>query len=86
MTDVKLFSLKASHICISTVGVIPRMKQLLKDVPGVQLAISLHAPTQQLRNKIVPSSKSWSLNRIIQVSIDIKNTTINNKSILKGNR
>lgn len=49
MTDSRLFSLKRRKVTISTVGVIPRIKQLADDLPGVSLALSLHAPTQEKR-------------------------------------
>ena len=65
MTDVRRFSLAASRITVSTVGVVPRLRRLAHDVPGVSLALSLHAPNQLLRAQIVPSSKSWHVDRII---------------------
>lgn len=65
MTDVKRFGMAANHICVSTVGVVPRMKQLLKDVPGISLAVSLHAPTQEMRLKIVPTAKAWTIDKIM---------------------
>ena len=46
MTSSSLFALRRSAVTVSTVGVIPRIQQLAKDLPGVSLALSLHAPTQ----------------------------------------
>jgi adenine C2-methylase RlmN of 23S rRNA A2503 and tRNA A37 len=43
------------------VGVIPKMRQLMKDAPGVSLALSLHAPNQALREKIVPTATAFKL-------------------------
>ena len=57
MADVKRFGLSKAHITVSTVGVIPYMKRLAQDAPGVNLALSLHAPNQELRLKIVPTAK-----------------------------
>lgn len=71
MIDQSLFSLSPAHICVSTVGVIPNMTRLLSDMPGVKLALSLHAPTQELRKKIVPTSRSWPLDRLMSVLDDI---------------
>jgi len=65
MLDVRRFGLSASHICVSTVGIIPRMKQLINDFPEVHLALSLHAPTQELRTQIVPTAKAYPLDKLI---------------------
>lgn len=65
MIDVKQFSMKGSKVCVSTVGVVPRMHQFLEDAPTVHLALSLHAPTQELRTKIVPTAKAWSIEKLI---------------------
>ncbi|KXZ45270.1 hypothetical protein GPECTOR_56g366 [Gonium pectorale] len=61
MTDSRYFGLRRRHVTVSTVGVIPRIKQLAQDLPGVSLALSLHAPNQELRAKIVPSARAYKL-------------------------
>ncbi|KAJ3076049.1 sorting nexin [Quaeritorhiza haematococci] len=66
MTDVKRFGMAASRVCVSTVGVVPRMKGLLRDVPGIRLALSLHAPNQALRARIVPTAKAWPIDRLME--------------------
>jgi len=65
MTHPQVFAIRRSSITVSTVGVIPRMKQLATDLPGVSLALSLHAPTQELRSKIVPSARAYPLEKIL---------------------
>ena len=65
MTDGSRFGLAPSRITLSTVGVIPNMLQLTRDMPSIQLALSLHAPTQELRQQIVPTAKSWPLEKLI---------------------
>jgi len=59
------FHLPASRVTVSTVGVVPRMLQLAVDAPSVNLALSLHAPTQELREKIVPSAKQTPLEDLL---------------------
>lgn len=66
MTDVRRFSLSPNRVSVSTVGVAPRLRQLAHDCPGVSLALSLHAPNQELRSEIVPSSKAWHIDRIME--------------------
>ncbi|KAG2444685.1 hypothetical protein HXX76_001429 [Chlamydomonas incerta] len=66
MTDSKYFGLRRRHVTVSTVGVIPRIKQLAEDLPGVSLALSLHAPTQELRLQIVPSARAYKLDKLME--------------------
>ena len=61
MTDPQCFALAPSRCTVSTVGVIPKMKRLVEEVPGVCLALSLHAPNQTLREKIVPTATAYKL-------------------------
>lgn len=65
MTDARLFQLGPSRVCVSTVGLIPKMRQMMRDVPGVRLALSLHAPNQDVRVKIVPTAKIYPLDRLM---------------------
>jgi adenine C2-methylase RlmN of 23S rRNA A2503 and tRNA A37 len=65
MTSNKVFSLRRSAVTVSTVGVVPRIKQMATDLPGVSLALSLHAPTQDLRQTIVPSAKAYKLDKLM---------------------
>ena len=65
MIDPQAFALRRSAVTISTVGVIPRMLQMITDLPGVSLALSLHAPTQELRKTIVPSAKAYPLDKLM---------------------
>jgi len=60
------YHLPASRVTVSTVGVVPRMLQLATDAPAVNLALSLHAPTQELREKIVPSAKQSPLEDLLR--------------------
>eukprot|EP00040_Diaphanoeca_grandis_P036291 m.230960 g.230960 ORF g.230960 m.230960 type:complete len:482 (+) comp33591_c2_seq1:205-1650(+) len=66
MVDVRRWSLKYSQVSVSTVGVVPRLRQLAKDIPKINLALSLHAPTQEVRAEIVPSSKAWHIDDIMK--------------------
>jgi len=66
MTCVRRFSLGYEQISVSTVGVAPRIKQLADDAPKINLALSLHAPNQALRTEIVPSSKAWHIDKIME--------------------
>jgi len=60
--DVKI---GARHITISTVGVPNTIKQLAKHKLQITLAVSLHAPTQELRRKIVPSAAVYPIEALM---------------------
>jgi adenine C2-methylase RlmN of 23S rRNA A2503 and tRNA A37 len=45
------------------------------DMPGVSLALSLHAPTQELRKQIVPSARAYPLPKLLQAIQDYQEAT-----------
>ncbi|KAL6058105.1 Dual-specificity RNA methyltransferase RlmN [Balamuthia mandrillaris] len=53
------------RITVSTSGVVPNISRLGSDFPGIGLAISLHAPNDQLRNQIVPLNKQYPLAQLL---------------------
>ncbi|EFJ11884.1 hypothetical protein SELMODRAFT_182858 [Selaginella moellendorffii] len=61
----RCFGLSPSRITISTVGIVPRILSVAGDLPGVNLALSLHAPTQALRCQIVPASRAFTLDKLM---------------------
>jgi 23S rRNA (adenine2503-C2)-methyltransferase len=61
------FSLSKRHVTISTAGIIPGIRQLIKDEIPVKLAISLHAPNQALRDKLMPIAKAYPLEALDKV-------------------
>ncbi|MCK9467450.1 MAG: 23S rRNA (adenine(2503)-C(2))-methyltransferase RlmN [Candidatus Absconditabacterales bacterium] len=71
------FSLSKRHITISTVGVIAGIKKLIQDKIDVGLAVSLHAPTQSLRETIVPNAKVHKMSELIKVLDNYIKTTNN---------
>ena len=65
MIDPTAFALRQQSVTLSTVGVIPRIIQLASDLPGISLALSLHAPNQELRRQIVPSARAYKLEKLM---------------------
>lgn len=61
------FSLSKRHITISTAWIIPWIRQLIKDEIPVKLAISLHAPNQTLRDKLMPIAKAYPIEALDRV-------------------
>lgn len=57
--------LAARRITVSTSGVVDAINKLTEDPLQVNLALSLHAPTQEIREKIMPIAKRWKLDELI---------------------
>jgi 23S rRNA (adenine2503-C2)-methyltransferase len=57
--------LGARQITISTVGLVPQIKRLAEENIHVELAISLHAANDALRNRLVPINKKYPLSQLI---------------------
>jgi 23S rRNA (adenine2503-C2)-methyltransferase len=53
------------HITISTVGVVPRIEEFAEEGLQVNLAISLHAPTDEQRSRIMPVNKRWAIDELM---------------------
>ena len=60
------FSLWRRHVTISTAGIIPWIERLIEDKLDVKLAVSLHAPNQILREKIMPIAKRYKLEELME--------------------
>lgn len=66
MMNDEAYGLSKYRVTLSTSGVIPAMKQLRKDSLA-SLAVSLHAPTDALRDELVPINKKYPLNELMDV-------------------
>jgi 23S rRNA (adenine2503-C2)-methyltransferase len=55
----------ARHITVSTVGLVPGIRRLAKEALPVNLAVSLHAANDELRNQLVPINRRWPLAALI---------------------
>ena len=61
INDPKGIAIGARHITLSTCGLVPRIKDLMNENLQINLALSLHAPNTQLRDKIMPINKAYKL-------------------------
>lgn len=61
INDPKGIAIGARHITLSTCGLVPRIKDLMEENLQINLALSLHAPNTQLRDKIMPINKAYKL-------------------------
>lgn len=66
MLDDFAYGLSKRRVTVSTAGVVPMMYKL-REMTDVALAVSLHAPNDELRDKIVPLNKKYPLEELMKV-------------------
>ncbi len=69
MMDDHAYGLSKRRVTLSTSGVIPALRRL-KAVSDVSLAVSLHAPTDALRDELVPLNKKYPIQDLLAACID----------------
>ena len=65
MCDPFHWGLRKKGVTVSTVGVAPALRKLTRELPDVRVALSLHAPTQALRERLVPAARHWPLDELV---------------------
>jgi len=73
--------MSARGVTVSTVGLVPRMKQLAEEGIPVTLALSLHAPDDELRNELVPINTRYSVEETVVAAWGYARTTKRRVSI-----
>ena len=66
INDSKGIDIGARHITISTCGIVPKIYEFTELKTQVNLAISLHAPNNELRNRLMPINKVYPLNELMK--------------------
>jgi len=70
LNDPNGFSLGARHLTVSTVGIIPEIERFTHEDLQVNLAISLHAGDDALRDRLVPINRRYPLTPLIRACRD----------------
>ncbi len=65
MLDDHAYGLSRRRVTVSTSGVVPMMERLARDCP-VALAVSLHAPTDALRDHLVPLNRKYPIDELLR--------------------
>lgn len=65
MADPQGLHIVPNRVTVSTAGVVPRILELAKTSDRPHLAISLAAPTDELRNELMPINKRWPLEELL---------------------
>ena len=68
LMDPEFLGLGARRITVSTSGVVPGILQLAHSGLGVQLAVSLHAPDDDTRTRLMPVNKKWPIREVVAAS------------------
>ncbi len=66
LNDKEGFNLGARRISISTIGIVEGIRKLPEEKLQVNLAISLHAPENELRSKLVPVNEKYPIEKVLE--------------------
>ncbi|PJD95383.1 MAG: 23S rRNA (adenine(2503)-C(2))-methyltransferase RlmN [Parachlamydia sp.] len=70
-----LLNISQRRITVSTVGIVEGIKRLAKEGLRVSLVLSLHAPNQHIRQKIIPYARKYPLENIMEAMDDYARST-----------
>ena len=65
INDPKALAIGARHITVSTCGIVPKIKEFALFPLQVNLALSLHAPCDEIRKKIMPIANAYKIEDIM---------------------
>src|SRR5918912_1415143 len=65
MSDPKGLHIVPNRVTVSTAGIVPRIRDLATTEDRPHLAISLAAPTDELRNELMPINRKWPLEELL---------------------
>ncbi len=62
------FGMSARNITVSTVGLVPAIRKLAGEGIPVRLAVSLHAPDDELRDELIPINSRWKVGELLDAA------------------
>jgi 23S rRNA (adenine2503-C2)-methyltransferase len=62
------FGISQRAITVSTVGLVPAMRKLAAEGLSCRLAVSLHAPDDELRDELVPVNRRWQVAEVLDAA------------------
>jgi 23S rRNA (adenine2503-C2)-methyltransferase len=74
MSDPKGLHIVPRRVTVSTAGIVPRIRELAVASDRPHLAISLAAPTDALRNELMPINKKWPLDQLLKACKEFEKT------------
>lgn len=74
LNDKHGMNMSHRHVSVSTCGLVPKIYELEKEKLQITLSVSLHAPDNETRNKIMPVNKSYPVEELIKACKSYINT------------
>lgn len=85
LTDARGISLAPSQITVSTSGVVDAMREFYHRAPrGIQLAVSVNAPNDEVRNLIMPVNRKWNMQALYVAMQEYGDTILVEYVMLQG--
>ncbi len=75
LVSQQYYGLGARHVTVSTIGLVPQIRAMAQEPIPVRLAVSLHAPNDQLRQQLVPPAQRWRLDTLMDAVRHYLNAT-----------
>lgn len=75
INEPKGLAIGARHITVSTCGLVPKIRKLMDEHIQINLAISLHAPNNEIRNKIMKVNHAYDMDALHDVLVEYCNAT-----------
>jgi 23S rRNA (adenine2503-C2)-methyltransferase len=75
MNDPDALGIGARKITVSTCGIAPAILKLKDEGIQLELSVSLHATTDEVRNKLVPINRKYPIGELMRASEEYRNTT-----------
>lgn len=69
------FNIGARHITVSTSGIVPKIYEFANEKIQINFAVSLHAPTNELRSKIMPVNRAYNIDKLMEALKYYQKTT-----------
>ncbi len=68
ITEDKGLSVSRRRVTVSTCGIVPKIREFAVLSPTVSLAISLHAPNDELRSRLMPINKTYPIGEVLDAA------------------
>jgi 23S rRNA (adenine2503-C2)-methyltransferase len=65
LSDPRGLAMSLRHVSVSTCGIVPKINELAKKKMQLTLSVSLHAPDDETRNRIMPVNRKWNIETLI---------------------
>ena len=66
LTHPHAFGLGHRHVTISTAGVVPGIRRMARDLLPARLTVSLTAPDDATRSKLIPLNRTWNVGKLVE--------------------